>query len=79
MSFYVVFKYEKSDFDLKKKGVNGSKDVRLKGWPTQPPHIFTSPNLALFAKSLGTPAVDHGHIHAITRFFFSFFLAIVCY
>ena len=31
---------------------NGSKNVRLNG---RPPHIFTSPNLALFAKSLDTP------------------------
>ena len=32
--------------------VNGSTNVRLNGWP---PHIFTSPNLAHFTKSLDTP------------------------
>ena len=39
--------------------VNGSKNVRLNG---QPPHIFTSPNLALFAKRLDTPA-SNTHIN----------------
>ena len=34
--------------------VNGSKNIRLNG---RLPHIFTSPNLALFAQSLDTPDV----------------------